>query len=52
MPLTPKGNKILKNMMREYGSKKGTSVFYASINKGKITGAEGKKRKKKKKGKK
>lgn len=36
-------------MKKEYGSKKGESVFYASINKGKITGAEGSKAKKRKK---
>src|SRR5262252_11179185 len=40
MPLTAKGNKILANMRKEYGSKKGTSVFYASRNKGTITGVE------------
>jgi hypothetical protein len=40
MPLTPKGKKILSNMESEYGAKKGKSVFYASINKGKVTGAE------------
>lgn len=40
MPLTDKGSKILKNMKREYGAKKGKSVFYASINKGTISGAE------------
>lgn len=44
VPLTSKGNKILSNMKKEYGSKKGESVFYASINKGKIKGAEGKKK--------
>lgn len=44
MPLTPKGQTILANMMREYGKKKGTSVFYASINAKKIKGAEGKKK--------
>lgn len=49
MPLTKKGNKILTNMKKEYGSKKGESVFYASINKGKVTGAEGKKKTKSKK---
>lgn len=37
-PLTAKGGKILKNMESEYGEKKGKSVFYASANKGKITG--------------
>ena len=42
MPLTTKGKKILANMKSEYGGKKGTSVFYASINAGKIKGAEGK----------
>ena len=44
MPLTAKGSKILSHMKKEYGSKKGESVFYASINKGKIKGAEGKKK--------
>jgi len=33
MPLTKKGKKILKAMKKEYGSKKGESVFYASENK-------------------
>ena len=40
MPLTKKGSKILSAMKGQYGAKKGTSVFYASINKGKVTGAE------------
>ena len=41
MPLTKKGNKILSKMVSEYGStKKGKQVFYASINKGTITGVE------------
>lgn len=40
MPLTSKGKKILANMKKEYGAKKGENVFYASINKGKIKGAE------------
>lgn len=38
--LTAKGTKILGAMRSEYGDKKGTSVFYASINKGTVTGAE------------
>ena len=38
MPLTAKGAKILANMKSEYGEKRGTSVFYASANKGTITG--------------
>lgn len=40
MPLTKKGKKIMSAMEKEYGGKKGKSVFYASINKGKIKGAE------------
>jgi len=40
MPLTKKGSEILSNMQREYGAKKGKSVFYASINAGRISGAE------------
>lgn len=40
MPLTKKGSKILHNMEKEYGSKKGESVFYASKNKGTIKGVE------------
>jgi len=43
MPLTKKGNKILKNMKREYGKEKGKRVFYASANKGKIKGVHKKK---------
>lgn len=42
MPLTRKGNTILRAMESQYGAKQGESVFYASINKGKVTGAEGK----------
>ena len=49
MPLTKKGNKILKKMTSFYGKKKAKQVFYASINEGKIKGAEGSKHKKKKK---
>ncbi len=40
MPLTAKGRKILKQMQKEYGAEKGREVFYASINKGRITGVE------------
>jgi hypothetical protein len=40
MPLTKKGTKIKAAMAKEYGAKKGEQVFYASINKGKIKGAE------------
>ena len=41
MPLPPKGSKIMRAMQREYGAKKGKSVFYASKNAGKIKGVEG-----------
>ena len=40
MPLTDKAQKILGSMKEQYGSKKGESVFYASANKGTITGIE------------
>jgi hypothetical protein len=39
MPLTEKGEKILASMKEQYGEEKGTRVFYASINAGKIKGA-------------
>jgi hypothetical protein len=46
MPLTKKGSKILRAMRKTYGTKKGTRVFYASQNAGKIRGTHrGKKRK-------
>lgn len=45
MPLTSKGKEIKSNMIKQYGEKKGEQVFYASINAGKIKGAEGKKKK-------
>jgi DNA-binding MarR family transcriptional regulator len=44
--LTDKGKKILAEMRKEYGSTKGERVFYASINAGKIKGAETKSKKK------
>lgn len=40
MPLTPKGDTILASMMKQYGKKKGKSVFYASANKGTIKGID------------
>ena len=40
MPLTKKGKKIMSAMKKEYGPKKGESVFYASKNKKKIKGVE------------
>ncbi len=38
MPLTEKGRKIKAAMRRTYGAEKGERVFYASANKGTITG--------------
>lgn len=43
MPLTKKGKKVKKNFEKEYGKKEGTSAFYATVNKGKISGAMKKK---------
>lgn len=40
MPLTEAGRKVLKNMRRQYGKKKGERVFYASINKGRLKAME------------
>ncbi len=34
MPISKSGSKVLKNMEKEYGVKKGKKVFYASENKG------------------
>lgn len=40
MPLNKKGKKIMSAMKKEYGKKKGESVFYATMNKGKIKGVK------------
>ena len=40
MPLTEKGQKIKSAMVKQYGPEKGEQVFYASKNKGKITGVD------------
>ncbi len=40
MPLTAKGEKIKREMEKEYGSKKGKSVFYAMENSGKLKGVK------------
>lgn len=40
MPLTAKGEEILANMKKQYGEKQGTEIFYASKNKGTITGVD------------
>jgi hypothetical protein len=34
----------MASLRKEYGQKRGTSVFYAMVNKGKLTGVEGKRR--------
>lgn len=41
MPLNDKGQKIMRNMKGRYGEEKGEKVFYASKNKGTISGVEG-----------
>ena len=35
MPLTKSGKKVLRNMKKEYGEKKGEEVFHALMNKNK-----------------
>ena len=40
MPLTDKGEEIKGAMAKTYGPKKGEQVFYASKNKGKISGVD------------
>ncbi len=40
MKLNKKGKKIMKEMQKNYGKKRGTSVFYASFNKGIIKGVK------------
>jgi hypothetical protein len=47
MPLTEKGHKIMGAMKSQYGADQGERVFYASKNKGTISGVD-KARKKKK----
>jgi hypothetical protein len=50
MPLTQKGSTIMSAMKDQYGDKKGEQVFYASKNKGNITGVDRPKKKKAKGG--
>ena len=40
MPLNAKGKKIKAAMEKEYGKKKGDTIFYASENKGTIKGVK------------
>ena len=35
-----KGKKIMKSMKKQYGTKRGEQVFYASLNKKKIKGVK------------
>jgi len=44
MPLTKKGHKIMAAMQDTYGEEKGENVFYASRNKGTISGVDKKRR--------
>jgi hypothetical protein len=44
VPLTKKGAKIKRAMTKQYGKSRGTRIFYASANKGTISGVH-KKRK-------
>lgn len=50
MPLTKKGAKIKRNMIKEYGKEKGTEVFYKSQNKGIIKDTHKNRRRRKTKG--
>jgi hypothetical protein len=43
MPLTKKGKKVKKSFEKEYGKKKGESIFYATENKKKMKGLKKKK---------
>ena len=38
MPLTAKGKKVKAAMAKQYGEDKGGRVFYATENKGKVSG--------------
>lgn len=42
MPQTKKGKKIMSAMAKQYGPKKAKRIYFASIVKGRIKGAEGK----------
>ena len=38
MPMSKAGKKIMSNLKKEYGDKKGKGIFYAMENKGEIPG--------------
>ena len=44
MPLNEKGRKVMNAMMKQYGTKKGKSVFHAMENSGKLKGIKKKKK--------
>ena len=44
MPLTAKGRKIMHQMVKTYGPKKGKEVFHRSRNSGRIKGVDRKRR--------
>lgn len=46
MPQTPKGEKIKREMIKQYGPKKGKEVFHKAVAKGTIKGVEKAPRKK------
>ena len=48
MPLTKIGKKVKRSMMKQYGKKRGASIFFASENKG-VAGASKWVKKKRKK---
>jgi hypothetical protein len=47
MPLTLKGRKIKRALVKRYGKKRGTSILYAGKNKGTFKGIDRPKKKKK-----
>ena len=47
MPMSKAGRKMMAAMMKEYGTKKGKSVFYAMENMGRVPGMKKKKKRKK-----
>lgn len=44
MPLTKKGEKVKRAMVKQYGAERGKEIFYKSQNKGTITGTHRKKK--------
>ena len=44
MPLSDKGKKILNDLKKQYGDKKGTAVFYAMEKSGKLKNVKDKKK--------